>query len=565
MSELLQFMYQGEVNVKHTELPTFMKIAETLQIKGLTTPSQKPNSPHHVSGHHRRPPLSSSPMHMTSQQMQQQQHAKNMTSSESNLSSPQPPSYPNNQIKMDGPSASSTPGQKRTATATDYTTPEGYAAYNTKAKIPKRSVGSEITDNSNGPNEINNDSMDNMTGDEVFMPPIPQISMSEGRFDLNNVKRENPENAISPAPRQSAGSNYNYDNNYNNVSGASSSASGYASNKEYQNESHEYGGSSKGHHMEIPPGINNITMLSSTSLLHGNCIFNRNNTVATQQGMKTYWLCKSYRITMCRARCITHQGRVISATGVHNHSPHMKNGPNPDDPSQPPPQPIVITSSTTATGSHGSSQQQQQQQQQQQLLPPLPPNQSSPPLLPQHMSTLQQLTGQSSSHHLPISAVQQMGPGSTQHMHHIVAGPHQIAPGEKWFQGKLQFMLSQRGKPLLVHNGENFGIQYVRKDKKYWQCNLSRKYNCKARVTTTDNDDIIVTNADHCHTEIRAHLKKEYKLNKMNQLAQLHNIQQQQQQNEKRIREEQEIQQNRIIEHLKNFQSQQNLSNNNGN
>lgn len=65
-------------------------------------------------------------------------------------------------------------------------------------------------------------------------------------------------------------------------------------------------------------------MLSSTSLLHGNCIFNRNNTVATQQGMKTYWLCKSYRITMCRARCITHQGRVISATGVHNHQPHMK-------------------------------------------------------------------------------------------------------------------------------------------------------------------------------------------------------------------------------------------------
>lgn len=27
---------------------------------------------------------------------------------------------------------------------------------------------------------------------------------------------------------------------------------------------------------------------------------------------------------MCRARCITHQGRVISATGMHNHQPHMK-------------------------------------------------------------------------------------------------------------------------------------------------------------------------------------------------------------------------------------------------
>jgi hypothetical protein len=28
---------------------------------------------------------------------------------------------------------------------------------------------------------------------------------------------------------------------------------------------------------------------------------------------------------MCKARCITHQGKVISATGVHNHLPHMTN------------------------------------------------------------------------------------------------------------------------------------------------------------------------------------------------------------------------------------------------
>lgn len=130
-------------------------------------------------------------------------------------------------------------------------------------------------------------------------------------------------------------------------------------------------------------------------------------------------------------------------------------------------------------------------------------------------------------------------------------------------------MLSQRGKPLLVHNGENFGIQYVRKDKKYWQCNLSRKYNCKARVTTTDNDDIIVTNAEHCHTEIRAHLKKEYKMNKMNQLAALQSIHQQQhlqQEQEKRFQEEHEKrlkeEQHRIMEHLKNFSNHNNNNNN---
>jgi hypothetical protein len=76
---------------------------------------------------------------------------------------------------------------------------------------------------------------------------------------------------------------------------------------------------------EVPSS--SITMLSSTSLLHGNCIFNRNNTVATQSGLKTYWLCKSYRISMCKARCITHQGQVISATGVHNHLPHKSSQP----------------------------------------------------------------------------------------------------------------------------------------------------------------------------------------------------------------------------------------------
>lgn len=41
-------------------------------------------------------------------------------------------------------------------------------------------------------------------------------------------------------------------------------------------------------------------------------------------------------------------------------------------------------------------------------------------------------------------------------------------PGTKWNEGKLEFMLSQRGKPLLMHDGHSFGIQYIRKDKKYW-------------------------------------------------------------------------------------------------
>lgn len=41
VSNLLEFMYIGSVNVKQSELQAFMKIAETLQIKGLTTTNTK--------------------------------------------------------------------------------------------------------------------------------------------------------------------------------------------------------------------------------------------------------------------------------------------------------------------------------------------------------------------------------------------------------------------------------------------------------------------------------------------------------------------------------------------
>ncbi|KAL0280121.1 UNVERIFIED_CONTAM: hypothetical protein PYX00_001511 [Menopon gallinae] len=35
LSYVLQFMYKGEVGVKHEELPSFLKLADTLKLKGL--------------------------------------------------------------------------------------------------------------------------------------------------------------------------------------------------------------------------------------------------------------------------------------------------------------------------------------------------------------------------------------------------------------------------------------------------------------------------------------------------------------------------------------------------
>lgn len=162
--------------------------------------------------------------------------------------------------------------------------------------------------------DLTNDDENETQTNEDLLLAVPEISMIESRGDNHSTKsRESTEGGqnSSSALRISNSQTLNIFSQY-----------------DYQNEPIQLTESSAKPSSILDIPINsgsgsNITMLSSTSLLHGNCIFNRNNTVATQQGLKTYWLCKSYRISMCKARCITHQGKVISATGVHNHLPHM--------------------------------------------------------------------------------------------------------------------------------------------------------------------------------------------------------------------------------------------------
>ncbi|KAH8326551.1 hypothetical protein KR067_010064 [Drosophila pandora] len=380
MLELLEFMYQGVVNVKHTELQSFMKIGQLLQIKGLATNSSPGSSASEKSAS--QPQAEESP-NSNSNNSNAPAHSNHNSSINSNNNSKSEADH--NDSKGQSNSRTTSPGGASRASN------EGSHLYSSGKRPLPSDFGSDalsiysgkqlrrsLKDHGSSGNEGGGggETSDNGAGlenslnaEEFFLPPIPHISMVEPRYDLGGLKRESDNTHHGPSSGGAASSgsvgsltssassstgirnpfgpafnmeNYNFykSGNSGGTSGSTSSATGpgsainnngavgLGSGTEYPNELYMPNDYSKNfaNHMDIPSNGSNMVMLSTTSLLHGNCVFNRNNTVATQQGMKTYWLCKSYRISMCRARCITHLGRIISATGVHNHTPHMRAG-----------------------------------------------------------------------------------------------------------------------------------------------------------------------------------------------------------------------------------------------
>ncbi|XP_061395649.1 broad-complex core protein isoforms 1/2/3/4/5 [Musca vetustissima] len=392
MCELLEFMYQGVVNVKHTELQAFMKIGQLLQIKGLATntssssagPSLSDKSSLNQNPNEREPsqPSSSTPKSAASPNIEAGNHNDSTTNNSEkpsqtptnattssntpqriqspDMSSPASPSLNiSNVSQKQGENNAhhnfhltpSSSGLKRHLS--DFNS-DSLSIYSRNKNRRTTMPTDQSSDNNEGSDVGGSSSMDQMNAEDFFMP---HMSMVEGRYDLNSVKRE--------------GSEHHHNANSSNAAAAAAAAA----------------------------SLRNSFNPAAFGLDYS---FYKNNNSG-------------------------------SASTISQEFPNELN----------------ISSGDYSKGF---------------------------------------------ANHMDIPP---------------------IGPGEHWFQGKLEFMLSQRGKPLLVHDGHTFGIQYVRKDKKYWQCNLSRKFNCKARVTTTDTGEIIVTNNEHCHTEIRQHLRKDYQRNKV--------------------------------------------------
>ena len=82
----------------------------------------------------------------------------------------------------------------------------------------------------------------------------------------------------------------------------------------------------------------------------------------------------------------------------------------------------------------------------------------------------------------------------------------------------LEYVLSEKGKNKLVHQGYTFIKDKSTDSKVIWKCDKSKTFKCRARVHTS-NDSIISHSGDHNHAADVAKLEAEKVVNRAKDLA----------------------------------------------
>jgi len=267
MMELLEFMYQGVVNVKHTELQSFMKIGQLLQIKGLATNSNSS-------------PGSSASEKSSSQPPAEESNNPNSTNhhnSNSNSNNNSKTEADHNESKGQSNSRTTSPGSASRAsndashlyTSSKRPMPADFGSDSLSiysGKQLRRSLkdhGSGGSEGGGGENADSGSGLDStLNSEEFFLPPIPHITMGEQRYDLGALKRESDGHHHGPSSSGGGGSS-------NSVGSLTSSASPSASirnpfaptfhldNYNFYKSSNNSGPSGSSNNSVGPGGINN--------------------------------------------------------------------------------------------------------------------------------------------------------------------------------------------------------------------------------------------------------------------------------------------------------------------
>ncbi|XP_070072494.1 protein abrupt isoform X3 [Drosophila takahashii] len=313
MMELLEFMYQGVVNVKHTELQSFMKIGQLLQIKGLATNSNSSPGSSVSEKSSSQPPA---------EEANSTNHHNNSNSNSNNNSKTE---ADHNESKGQSNSRTTSPGSAGRASSNEashlYTSSKRpmpsdfgsdslsiYSGKQLRRSLKDHGSGGSEGGGGGGENADGAAGLDSsLNSEEFFLPPIPHITMGEQRYDLGGLKRESDGHHHGPSSGGGGGSsgsltssaspsapirnpfapafnldNYNFYKSSGNSSGPSGSSNnslgpgginnngsvGLSSGTEYPNELYMPNDYSKNfaNHMDIPS--NWVSVSHSSFRLH---------------------------------------------------------------------------------------------------------------------------------------------------------------------------------------------------------------------------------------------------------------------------------------------------------